>query len=291
MATSRSTRPVCVLVVLHRYLDRLPEHIRTGGKQYLHKSVPRLCSSAQSGCALCWLVAAFLSGSLQEELYLTPVPGHLSQGGTCLRLHKANHGLKQAAAQWYGAVFNCLLRLGFVALEADSCFFRGLQDGQITLMILYVDDVAVAGSATDTQDTIKQLGMAFEIEDRGTIDGGSLLGMQVSRNWEERTILINQRPYIEQLVEQFGLINSAPLRAATPMEKGLQLSTPKGQPTSAPYLELFGALNYLSVISRPDIIFAVGALGRFNSCPSEQHWYCLKHVLPGTHALFANLYA
>jgi Reverse transcriptase (RNA-dependent DNA polymerase) len=233
-------------------------------------------------------VAAFLNGSLQEELYLTPVPGYPSQGGTCLRLHKAIYGLKQAAAQWYGAVSNCLLRLGFVALEADPCFFRRLQDGQITLVILYVDDVAVAGSATDTQDTIKQLGMAYAIEDRGTIDGGSLLGMQVSRNWEERTILINQRPYIEQLVERFGLINSAPLRAATPMEKGLQLSTHKGQPTSAPYLELFGALNYLSVISRPDITFAVGALGRFNSCPSEQHWHCLKHVLryvQGTKAL------
>src|SRR4051794_20382309 len=33
-------------------------------------------------------VAAFLNGSLQEELYLTPVPGYPSPGGTCLRLHK-----------------------------------------------------------------------------------------------------------------------------------------------------------------------------------------------------------
>jgi hypothetical protein len=82
----------------------------------------------------------------------------------------------------------------------------------------------------------KQLGKAYAIEDRGTIDGGSLLGMQVSRNWEEWTISINQQPYIQQLVERFGLIDSAPLRAATPMEKGLQLSTHKGQPTSAPYL-------------------------------------------------------
>jgi hypothetical protein len=63
------------------------------------------------------------------------------------------------------------------------------------------------------------------------------------------------------------------------MEKGLQLATHKGHPTSARYLELFGALNYLSVISRPDITFALGALGRFNSCPSEEHWHCLERVL------------
>jgi hypothetical protein len=62
------------------------------------------------------------------------------------------------------------------------------------------------------------------------------------------------------------------------MEKGLQLSTHNGHPTSAPCLELFGALNYLSVISKPDITFALGAFG-FSSCPSEEHWYCLKRVL------------
>jgi hypothetical protein len=73
-------------------------------------------------------VAAFLNGSLQEEIYLTPVPGYPSPGGTCLRLQKAIYGLKQAAAQWYEAVSNCLQQLGFVALEADPCFFRRLQD-------------------------------------------------------------------------------------------------------------------------------------------------------------------
>lgn len=112
--------------------------------------------------------------------------------------------------------------------------------------------------------------------------------MQVSRDWKGRTISINQQPYIQQLVERFGLVDAAPLHTTTPMEKGLQLSTHKGHPTSAPYLELFGALNYLSVISRPDITFALGALGRFNSCPSEEHWHCLKRILryvQGTKAL------
>jgi hypothetical protein len=233
-------------------------------------------------------IAAFLNGSLQEELYLTPVPAYPSPEGTCLRLHKAIYGLKQAAAQWYNAVSRCLHQLGFVALEADPCFFRRLQNGETTLVVLYVDDIAVAGSAFDTQDTIKQLGKAYEIEDRGTIDGGSLLGMQVSRDWKGRTISINQQPYIQQVVERFGLVDAAPLHTTTPMEKGLQLSTHKGHPTSAPYLELFGALNYLSVISRPDITFALGALGRFNSCPSEEHWHCLKRILryvQGTKAL------
>jgi hypothetical protein len=52
--------------------------------------------------------------------------------------------------QAHEAVSNCLQQLGFVALEADPCFFRRLQDDQITLVILYVDDIAVAGSAANT---------------------------------------------------------------------------------------------------------------------------------------------
>jgi hypothetical protein len=101
-------------------------------------------------------------------------------------------------------------------------------EGQNTLVVLYVDDIAVAGSAFDTQDTIKQLGKAYEIEDRGTIDGGSLLGMQVSRDWKGRTISINQQPYIQQLSERFGLVDAAPLHTTTPMKKGSQISTHKG---------------------------------------------------------------
>ena len=46
-----------------------------------------------------------------------------------------------------------------------------------------------------------------------------------------------------------------------------------------PYSQLVGSLMYLSVTTRPDISFVVGALARFMSCPTSTHWQAAKDVL------------
>ena len=50
----------------------------------------------------------------------------------------------------------------------------------------------------------------------------------------------------------------------TPMEKGLQL-LPSNDVVDHSYRELLGRLMYLMVSVRPDICYAVGYLGRFQS--------------------------
>ena len=48
---------------------------------------------------------------------------------------------------------------------------------------------------------------------------------------------------------------------------------------NVPYINVVGALNYLSTCTRPDIAFAVGALGSFNANPGQRHWQAAKRVL------------
>lgn len=45
------------------------------------------------------------------------------------------------------------------------------------------------------------------------------------------------------------------------------------------YQELIGSLMYLAVGTRPDIMFAVNFLSRFNNNNSTQHWSAAKRIL------------
>jgi hypothetical protein len=69
------------------------------------------------------------------------------------------------------------------------------------------------------------------------VDGGELhwfLGFEIKRDWAARTISINQRNYIERMVDRFGLANAKPV--ATPMEPGTQFG--KDQSSSTPTQEM-----------------------------------------------------
>ncbi|XP_050219392.1 secreted RxLR effector protein 161-like [Mercurialis annua] len=46
-----------------------------------------------------------------------------------------------------------------------------------------------------------------------------------------------------------------------------------------PYANVVGSLMYAQICTRPDISFAVGVLGRFQSIPGKDHWIAAKRVL------------
>ncbi|XP_073036590.1 secreted RxLR effector protein 161-like [Primulina eburnea] len=64
--------------------------------------------------------------------------------------------------------------------------------------------------------------------------------------------------------------NKDPFR---PPENGEKIVGPE-----VPYLNVIGALSYLSNCTRPDISFYVNLLARYNSCPTRRHWNGVKHI-------------
>ena len=51
------------------------------------------------------------------------------------------------------------------------------------------------------------------------------------------------------------------------------------QMKNIPYASVVGSLMYAQVCTRPDIAFAVGMLGRYQSNPGIDHWRAAKKVL------------
>ena len=46
-----------------------------------------------------------------------------------------------------------------------------------------------------------------------------------------------------------------------------------------PYASIVGSLMYAQVCTRPDITYAIGVLGRYQSNPKVDHWKATKKVM------------
>ncbi|KAB2637292.1 hypothetical protein D8674_027826 [Pyrus ussuriensis x Pyrus communis] len=142
---------------------------------------------------------AFLHGILQEEVYMTQPPGF--------------------------RFTSFLPSLGFKSTYADSSLFVKVVDSSVVILLLYVDDIILTGSAphaiTET-------------------DG----------------LFLSQDKYVTDLLTKVDMLLSKP--CATPCLPYNRLLKDDGKPYNNPalYRSLVGALQYLT-FTRPDIAFAV----------------------------------
>lgn len=223
---------------------------------------------------------AFLHGDVEEEIYIEPPPGYTVAGpGHACRLLKALYGLKQAPRAWHHKLDGELIAMGFTASSADPGLYTGMVNGSPVYTIVYVDDIIVASPNLKAINAfIAGLLAAFDGRDLG--ETSLFLGMSVTRDRRSRTIKIGQERMISDLVAKYGM-EEAKTRII-PLSPSLRLSKDEGEPLDTrvfPYSSLVGALLYITVCTRPDIAFAVGALSRYMSNPTTVHWHAAKGVV------------
>ena len=90
---------------------------------------------------------------------------------------------------------------------------------------------------------------------------------------------MDQRQYIQSLLKRYGL--SQAKTATTPADINVKLV--KNDGVSKPvnpvnYQSMVGSLLYAAITTRPDIAQAVGAVSKFNSCPTEAHLTAVKRI-------------
>jgi transposase InsO family protein len=228
---------------------------------------------------------AFLNGNLEEEIYMQQPEAFIEQGkeNKVCRLQKSIYGLKQAGRSWYKKIDDFFLKLGFQRTHADCCVYHQEQEDIILLIAIYVDDLIILSNDLDSLNYLKaELSKKFEMKDLG--EAHYILGIEVCRNRQEKSIRISQSKYIDDILRRFNMTDS--LSVSTPLEIGLKLN--KGMAPSSeeerkemeniPYKSAVGSLMYAMLGTRPDICYAVGALSRFSSNPGATHWKAVKRV-------------
>lgn len=149
----------------------------------------------------------------------------------------------------------------------DYTLFTKDIGSSLLILLVYVDDIIVTCSDIRAIMQLKHLlHSQFKIKDLG--DLRYFLGIEVARS--QGGLLLNQRKYTLELLEETGFLGSKPARS--PMESALRLIHGDGPALSdkAQYRSLIGKLVYLT-ITRPDISFTVQQLSQFLDCPTETH--------------------
>jgi hypothetical protein len=107
--------------------------------------------------------------------------------------------------------------------------------------------------------------------------------MDLLRNRDEKTIMLSQEKYVQELVARFGMQDCKP--AATPLQVNHGLKLPSTSEERVPgqerFPELLGGIMYLMVCTRPDISHAVSVLSRFIATERHgaEHWKAALRLL------------
>ena len=170
---------------------------------------------------------------------------------------------------------SALLEHGFVQSKVDYSLFTKHQHDDYVAVLVYVDDMIIAGSNQHMIAKIQQyLHSKFHMKDLGKLI--YFLGLEIAQS--DLSIYLCQRKYTLDLLQELNMLNAKPLQL--PMGSHLKLSAYAGKRLSDPevYRRLIGKLIYLT-ITRPDISFAVQVLSHFIHEPVEEHLAVAKHVL------------
>jgi hypothetical protein len=225
---------------------------------------------------------AFLNGDLEETIYMQQPPGYQEGGnGMACRLVKALYGLRQAPRAWHTRLKAELEAIGFTATEADASLFVRHHKDHAVYLLVYVDDILIVSSSAESVKSVKEmLTSTFDLRDLG--EAAMFVGLEIQRDRAARTLTIRQSRMTSDLVVRYGMqqaqTKAIPLTVGTQLTKATDDSQLLDKEKYG-YAELVGSLLYLSVCTRPDIAQAVGALSRFMSQPTMQHWLAAKGVL------------
>ena len=121
------------------------------------------------------------------------------------RLKKSLYGLKQAPRQWYLKFDKFMSEQGYTRCHFDHCvYLKRKNDGSYIILLLYVDDMIVAGSNMQEINVLKRkLANSFAMKDLGAAK--QILGMRITRDRKNHQLTLSQSEYIENLLKRFSM--------------------------------------------------------------------------------------
>lgn len=194
-----------------------------------------------------------------------------SDGSVVCKLDKSLYGLKQAPRCWYIKLKSVLKQFGLKPSSSDPCLF--LRNKSDLILACFVDDgLIVSKDSKLAEKLIKLMKHNCEVK---LEDASYFVGLEIERSKDN--LKIHQTRYCESILKKFGYSDCNPV--STPIDPNVVLVKEKSSVPDRNHQEKIGSLLYLSVISRPDICYAISMLSAFISSSSQTHMTTVNRIL------------
>ena len=223
--------------------------------------------------------AAFLYAPMKEEVYVQQPPGFEVKGSgdytlACLLLLSL-YGAKQSCCNWGGVRNDELFGLGFRQMKHDPCMFikgEGPEDPEFLIHLVHVDDSLTFGRDAARAAFLKKWCEIFKCE---VATDKFFLGCEINQG--KGFYKIDQTQYIKRLLVTHGMEECN--MVATPMEAGATfLKATEETVLQENIRPIVGALRY-AVITRFDILTAVGIVSRHANAPTVEIVAAIKRIM------------
>jgi hypothetical protein len=152
-------------------------------------------------------------------------------------LQRALYGLKQSPRAWYARLSDRLHQLGFIASKADTSLFIFAHQGVVIYMLVYVDDIVLAGSSSSAiERLVATLSRSFPIKDLGRLE--YFLGIEAA--YSSEGLVLSQHKYALDLLHRANMEQCRPV--TTPMSVSDKLTKDQGDLLSSKMLSSTGVL-------------------------------------------------
>ena len=204
----------------------------------------------------------------------------------------ALYGMKTASADYQHVVADRLKSIGFTRLSMCNCIYIWHNDGNTVLVYDYVDDFIFGGNSNEI--TFSKLS-EFRTIVRTTepeLNGPRILGMEIKRDRERRTIMLTMIERILDLSKQYPEAilkkRSVPMPKSGYLVKEYEIESLPANKKAV--LDKHGIEKYMSIVGcliwiqgvRMDIIFTVLYLSWNTKCPKQHHLsmaeYCIGYL-------------
>ena len=220
---------------------------------------------------------AFVNAYTNEKVYCRAGPEFGDREGCWVIIRKALYGLKSSAERWHAKFADSLRELGFSPTRFDRDVWIRDAGDHYEYICTHVDDFCIF--SRDPWRHMRKLQEEYTIKDAGppnyylgndfrTISTGHLaVGCS--------TYLKNALARIE---EKFGTLKPQRSPMATNDHPEDDESPLLSEETQRDFQMLLGIAQWLNLIGRFDICFAVSSLSRFNALAREGHLTRILHV-------------
>ena len=140
---------------------------------------------------------------------------------------------------------------------------------------IYVDDIFCINNNSELrQRLLEDLNKRFKMVNLG--EANWILGMKILR--AHNKIHIDQEKYLNDILTRFNMAECKTVVTPAIPENKIRTNEEPYKDKDK-YLSLVGSLIYLSVVSRPDLLYTIGKVAQKMSNPNKFDWIAAKRIL------------